>query len=83
MQEHHANLLFPSFILRMKIEMAKHAVMILNNLPTKSRLSNTYRPWKMMTGKTLDRKKICKLSLGAYAQVHEDINITNTKRERT
>ena len=28
-------------------------------------------------------KKICKLHFGAYAQVHEDQNVTNTLEERT
>ena len=36
-----------------------------------------------MTGKTLDWKKMCKLTFGAYAQVHEDRNITNTFMEWT
>ena len=36
-----------------------------------------------MTGKTLDWKKSCKLHFDAYAQVHEDRNVTNTLEERT
>ena len=36
-----------------------------------------------MTGKALDWKKICKLHFGAYTQVHEDRNVTNTLEERT
>ena len=36
-----------------------------------------------MTGKNLDWRKICKLHLGAYAQVHKDRNLTNTLEERT
>ena len=36
-----------------------------------------------MKGKTLDWKKSCKLHFGAYAQVHEDRNVTNTLEERT
>ena len=35
-----------------------------------------------MTGKYLDWKKSCKLHFGAYAQVHEDRNVTNTLEER-
>ena len=36
-----------------------------------------------MTGKKLDWKKSCKLHFGAYAQVREDRNVTNTLEERT
>ena len=36
-----------------------------------------------MTGKTIDWKKSCKLHFGAYAQVHEDRNVTNMIEERT
>ena len=36
-----------------------------------------------MTGKALDWKKSRKLQFGAYAQVHEDRNVTNTLEERT
>ena len=35
-----------------------------------------------MTGKAFDWKKICKIHFGAYAQVHEDRNFTNTLEER-
>ena len=37
----------------------------------------------MMTGKTLDWKKSCRLHFGAYAQVHEERNMSNTLEERT
>ena len=36
-----------------------------------------------MIGKALDWNKICKLHFGDYAQVHKDINVTNTLEERT
>ena len=36
-----------------------------------------------MTENTLDWKKSCKLQFGAYAQVHEDRNVTNKLGERT
>ena len=35
-----------------------------------------------MTGKIFDWKKSYKLHFGAYAQVHEDRNVTNTLEER-
>ena len=54
MRAHHANLPYPSFTRRMTIELAKHVVMFLNVFPFKSRLSNTYSPFKIMIGKALD-----------------------------
>ena len=36
-----------------------------------------------MTGKDLDGKKSCKIHFGAYTQVHEDRNVTNTLEKRT
>ena len=67
----------------MPIELAKHVVMFLNAFPPKSDLSNTYSPHTIMTGKALDCKKRFNLHFGAYAQVHEYRNVTNTLEERT
>ena len=78
MRAHHANLSFPSFTTRMTIDLAKHVVMFLNSFPPKSVLSKTYSPRTIMTGKSLDWKKSCKLHFGEYAQVHKDINVSNT-----
>ena len=57
--------------------------MFLNALPPKSGLSKTYIPRTIMIGKSLDRKKSCKLHFGAYTQVHENRNVTNMLEERT
>ena len=67
----------------MPIELAKHVVMFLNDFSPKSGLSKTYSPRTIMTGKSIDWKKSCKLHFGAYAQVYEDRNVTNTLEERT
>ena len=83
MRAHHSNLTFPSFTRQTKIELDKYVVMFLNALPPKSGLSKTYRPRKIMMGKSLDWKKICKLHFRAYAQVHEDRNVKKTLEERT
>ena len=83
MRAHHANLTFPNFTRRITIELTKHVVMFLNDLPPKSRLSTAYIPRTIMTGKALDWKKICKFHFGAYAQVREDRNVTNTLQEST
>ena len=67
----------------MTIELAKHAVMFLTAFTPKSGLPKTYSSRTIMTGKFLDWKKIYKLHFGAYIQVHEDRNVTNTLEERT
>ena len=51
--------------------------------PPKSGLSMKYSPCTIMTGKVIDLNKRRKLHFGAYTQVHEDRNITNTPEERT
>ena len=83
MRAHHTNLPFPIFTRRMTVELAKHVVIFLNAFPPKSVLSKTYSPCTIMTDKSLDCKKSCKLHFGAYAQVHEDRNVTNMLEERT
>ena len=57
--------------------------MFLNAFPPKSGLSNTYIPCTIMISKALDWKKIFKLHFEAYAQVHEDRNVTNMLEDRT
>ena len=67
MRSHHTNLAFPRFTRRMTIDLDKHIVMFLNAFPPKSGLSKTYSPRTIMTGKTLDWNRSCKLHFGAYA----------------
>ena len=83
MRAHHTNLPFPRFTRRTTIELAKYVVMFLNSLPSKSGLSKTQIPCKIMTGKALDWNKSCKLHLGAYVQVHDNMKVTKTLEERT
>ena len=83
MRTHHSNLPLPSFIRRMKIELAKDVVMFLNELPPNSGLSKTYIPCTKMTGKVFDRKTSCKLHFGYYTQGNEDRNLTNKLEDRT
>ena len=79
----YANLPFPSFKRRITIELATHVEMLLNTSPPKIGLSKTCNPRKIMKGKSLDWKKICKLHFGASVQVHKERNVTNTLEERT
>ena len=67
----------------MTIELANHVVMFLNASPPNSELSKIYIPRTIMIGKALDWKKMCKIHFGAYAQVHEDRNVTNTLEDKT
>ena len=83
MRAHHDDLPLTSFTIRMTIELSKHVVMFLNAFPPKSGLSKTYSLRTIMTVKSLDWKKSCKLHFGAYAQVHEDRNVTNTLEDLT
>ena len=83
MRAHHAKLLFPIFTRQMTSELAKQVVMFLNAFPAKSRISKTYSPQKIMTGKYLDWKKSCKFHFREYAQVHGDRHTKNTLEERT
>ena len=83
MRSHQTNQPLPSYRRQIKIEFAKHVVVFLNSLPPNSRMSKTYIPRTIMTSKDLDLKKICKLHFRAYAQVHQDRNVTNTLEERT
>ena len=46
-------------------------------------MSKTYSPHIIMTGKSLDFKKSCKLHFGADVRVHKGRNVTNTLEEIT
>ena len=67
----------------MTIDLAKHVVMLLNTFPPKIGLAKIYSPRTIMTGKAIYCKKSYKIHFGAYTQVHEDRNVTNTLEERT
>ena len=82
MQAHQANLPFPRFTRYMNIDLSKHVVVFLNAIPPKSGLLKTYSPRIIIKYKYLDWEKSCKLHFGAYTQVHEDRNVTNTLEER-
>jgi hypothetical protein len=67
----------------MIIEMLANVVLWINAFPPTSGVSKTFSPRTIMTGTTLNFNKHCKIHCGAYAEVHEDRNITNTMSERT
>jgi hypothetical protein len=68
---------------RMIIEMMAHVVLWLNAFPPASGVSTTYSPRTIMTGTVLDFTKHCQIPFGAYAEVHEDSDKTNTMDEQT
>jgi hypothetical protein len=68
---------------RMIIEMLANVVLWINEFPPSSGVSASYSPRTIMTGTALDFNKHCQIPFGAYVEVHEDRNITNTIDERT
>jgi hypothetical protein len=68
---------------RMIIDMLANVVLWINALPPSSGVSASYSPRTIMTGTALHFNKHCQIPFGAYAEVHEDQNITNTMDERT
>jgi hypothetical protein len=67
----------------MLIEMLANVVLWINAFPPSSGVSTAYSPRTIMTGTALDFNKHCQIPFGAYAEVHEDRNITNTIDART
>jgi hypothetical protein len=67
----------------MIIEMLANVMLWINAFPPSSGVSKTFSPRTIMTGTALDFNKHCQIPFGAYAEVHEDRNITNTMEERT
>jgi hypothetical protein len=53
----------------------------LNSFPNENGVSRTVSPRTIMTGKTIDYNRHCKLMFGAYAQVHEEHD--NSMQART
>jgi hypothetical protein len=66
---------------KMRIALIHYVVFCLNNIPKENQ---TQSPRDMIMGQQiLDYKSICKLPFGAYVQVHDDAQITNTMEPRT
>jgi hypothetical protein len=74
-------LLYSKMPNKMKIAMICYVVYWLNIMPKHDqRLS----PRDIIMGEEkLDYKKVCQLPFGAYVQVHDDLDITNTMESRT
>jgi hypothetical protein len=63
--------------------MLANVVLWINAVPPSSGVSKIFSPRTIMTGTALDFNKHFQIPFGAYAEVHEDRNITNTMSERT
>jgi hypothetical protein len=62
----------------MLIELVYHVVLWLNAFPTKSGVSETLSPRKIVYRHKLDFAKHCKLPFGTYCEVHDEPTPTNT-----
>jgi hypothetical protein len=67
----------------MIIEMLANVVLWINAFTPSRGVSKTFSPCTIMTGTALGFNKHCQIPCGAYAEVHEDNNITTTMTERT
>ena len=65
-----------------KRELALSCTTMLNVVPREAGASNTLSPMELLTGRSLDFNKHCKLAPGAYCLVHEETMPTNTMEER-
>ena len=67
---------------RIIVALLTYVVTWLNAFPPKNGISRTYSPRTILTGKTLDFEKHCKLPFGSYAQTFEDNDPSNTMDAR-
>ena len=65
-----------------KRELVLSCTAMLNTVPREAGASNTLSPMELLTGRTLDFNKHCKLAPGVYCLVHEENIPTNTMEER-
>jgi hypothetical protein len=68
---------------RMIIKMLAKVALWINAFPPSIRVSKTFSTRTIMTGTALDFNRHCQIPFGAYAEVLEDNNITNTMTEWT
>jgi hypothetical protein len=67
----------------MLIELVYHVVLWLNAFPSKSGVSETLSPRKIVYRHKLYFAKHCKLSFGTYCEVHDEPMPTNTMVTRS
>jgi hypothetical protein len=65
----------------MRIALIHYIIFWLNKIPKEGQDES---PREMIMGEQkLDYKMICKIPFGAYAQVHDDREVTNTMKQHT
>jgi len=67
----------------MVIELLHFVVMWLNAFPTNNGLSPTYSPREFILRHKLDARLHCRAPFGAYCEIHDDPEVTNTMASRT
>ena len=65
-----------------KRELVLTCVSMLNVVPSEASVSESLSPMELLTGRSLDYNKHCKLALGSYCLVHEEPLPRNSMRER-
>ncbi|KAL7460368.1 hypothetical protein ACHAXS_002287 [Conticribra weissflogii] len=68
---------------RMVLELIYFCVMWLNAVPNKNGISEEYSPREVVVRQRLSYKKHCQVPFGAYCEVFEDRERTNTMASRT
>jgi len=66
---------------KMRIALLQNVIFWLNNIP---KMGQNHLPRDLVCGEqVLNYKTVCRIPFGAYAQVHDDQNVTNTMASRT
>ncbi len=68
---------------RMVVELVYFCAMWLNALPNRNGVSEDYSPRELVVRQRMDYKKHCQVPFGAYCEVFEDRDRTNTMASRT
>jgi hypothetical protein len=65
----------------MRVILIQYVIFWLNNIPKEGQVQ---APKEIIMGeKRLECKVLCKIPFGAYVQVHDDVQVTNTMEPRT
>jgi hypothetical protein len=66
---------------KMRIALLQNVIFWVNNIP---KMGQDHSPRDLVCGEqVLNYKTVCRIPFGAYAQVHDDQNVTNTMASRT
>lgn len=68
---------------RILVELLHFVVMWLNNFPVANGISTKYSPREFILRHKFDTRLHCRAPFGAYCEVHDDLDTTNTMQRRT